>query len=245
MKQTTVKNTKHTKVREWYVETYPHDELAHSIAENITFEDVSAALDNRKDVYKLFGVVDSCIRENIFSELAVIMEVNYDYIYDQWLSSDEEAEEIVIVPNIKYYTCPECQEETLKYAMIDLDDTTNIEEGFSCSECSANFIGVDNELVTKTNPEIAEQSITKMNKVETIHAYVENGDLVKCNNCDTNMLLPCGADKCPKCKAEGCMSWINEEVQECNYDELIKRHYNIKRCNELRPEQYLSKEIIK
>ena len=46
--------------------------------------------------------------------------------------------------------CPDCQEEALKYAMIDVDDT-NLEEGYSCSECGANFIGLDNEQVIKAN----------------------------------------------------------------------------------------------
>lgn len=84
-----------------------------------------------------------------------------------------------------------------------------------------------------------------MSNTETIHAYVENGDLVKCCNCETKMLLPRGAEVCPKCKKEGCLSWIEDQPQECGYDELIKLHYNIKRCNELEPEQYLSEETIK
>lgn len=46
--------------------------------------------------------------------------------------------------------CPECQEEALKYAMIDIDGT-NLEEGHSCSECGANFIGLDNKQVTEAN----------------------------------------------------------------------------------------------
>lgn len=91
-----MKTTAKTNVREWYVETYPHDELARSISENVIFEDVFDTLDCRKDVYRLLGVTDSVIRENIFSELATIMEVNYDYIYDQWMMCDDEDEEIIL-----------------------------------------------------------------------------------------------------------------------------------------------------
>lgn len=91
-----MKTTAKTNVREWHVETYPHDELARSISENIIFEDVFNTLDRRKDVYRLLGVTDSVIRENIFSELATIMEVNYDYIYDQWMMCDDEDEEIIL-----------------------------------------------------------------------------------------------------------------------------------------------------
>lgn len=46
--------------------------------------------------------------------------------------------------------CPECQEETLKYAMIDIDGT-NLEEGYSCSECGANFVGLNNGQVIEAN----------------------------------------------------------------------------------------------
>lgn len=222
-----MKTTAKTNVRDWYVETYPHDTLAQSIAENITFEDVFETLDRRKDVYRLLGITDSMIRENVFSELATIMEVDYDYIYEQWLLCEDEDEEIILPSKIlknqitmtkvvcsvcgsedvqtkvwtkpnenfertcdfideliaepadcwccqceenqkliivdkddeseeKLYICPECQEEALRYAMIDLDGT-NLEEGYSCGECGANFIGLDNESVIETNPEITEK----------------------------------------------------------------------------------------
>ena len=83
--------TAQTSVREWHIETYPHDTLAQSIPETITFEDIFETLDRRKSFYKFIGVYDSIIRENIFSELATIMEIGYDYIYDQWLLCEEEV----------------------------------------------------------------------------------------------------------------------------------------------------------
>lgn len=47
--------------------------------------------------------------------------------------------------NIKrMYTRPECNEERLKYAIIDIDGT-KLEEGYSCGNCGADFIGLDNE----------------------------------------------------------------------------------------------------
>lgn len=46
--------------------------------------------------------------------------------------------------------CPYCLEEALKYAMIDIDGT-NIEEGYSCEECGAEFIGIENEEVIRVN----------------------------------------------------------------------------------------------
>ncbi len=80
-----METTKETIVRDWYIATYPHDKLAQTLNPNITFKDVFERLDRGQCVYELFGVADSLIRENIFSELAIVMGVNYDYIYEQWL----------------------------------------------------------------------------------------------------------------------------------------------------------------
>lgn len=73
------------KIKDWYVKEYATDELGENINENITFEDLFNTLDNYGDVYKLLGVGDSVIRERVFEKLAEIMEVDYDYIYEQWL----------------------------------------------------------------------------------------------------------------------------------------------------------------
>lgn len=78
-----------TKVKEWYVATYKSDKLGLDINENITFYDIFRALDNYKDIYKVIGADDSLIRERIFEELAKIMEVDYNYIYEQWLLTTE------------------------------------------------------------------------------------------------------------------------------------------------------------
>lgn len=96
-----MKTTKDTKVREWYIATYPQDKLAQSLSPTITFDDVFNTLDGRKDVYKLFGVDDSLIREHIFAELAKVMEVGYDYIYDQWLQCEPDVEVYVAPPKIE------------------------------------------------------------------------------------------------------------------------------------------------
>lgn len=68
---------------------------------------------------------------------------------NNWLSANVET--------IKSKTCPECQEEALRYAVIDVDGT-NLEEGYSCRECGANFIGLDNHEVTELNPQITEDN---------------------------------------------------------------------------------------
>lgn len=72
-------------VRDWYLLEYPADHLGEEINESITFMDLFHVLDRYQDVYEFLGAVDSVIRERVFTKLAEIMEVDYSYIYDQWL----------------------------------------------------------------------------------------------------------------------------------------------------------------
>lgn len=78
-----------SKIREWYMSSYPNDSLAEEINKDVTFEDLYNALKTHKDVYECLGVVDSFIRENCFSKLAKLLNQNYDYIFYMWLSRDE------------------------------------------------------------------------------------------------------------------------------------------------------------
>lgn len=80
-----VEHTEDTKVKEWYQEMYPTDDLGEEINDDITFYDVFRCLDNYGDIYDFLGVGDSLVRERVFEELAQIMGVDYDYVYEQWL----------------------------------------------------------------------------------------------------------------------------------------------------------------
>ena len=73
-------------MRDWYISTYPDDELGAYINQGITFEDLFDAMDNYQDVYKTIGVADSIVRERLFSRLAWIIGTDYDYVYGQWMS---------------------------------------------------------------------------------------------------------------------------------------------------------------
>ena len=73
------------KVKDWYCKEYPTDDLGKDIREDITFWDVFDCLDNYMDIYDCLGVWDSIVRERVFAKLAEIMEVDYNYIYDQYL----------------------------------------------------------------------------------------------------------------------------------------------------------------
>lgn len=73
-------------LKEFYTTKYNTDELGNELDENVTFKDLFNALDGYHDVYDLMGGADdSIIRERLFEQLAIIMNVDYDYIYTQWL----------------------------------------------------------------------------------------------------------------------------------------------------------------
>ena len=82
-----------TFVKEWYKEEYPDDDMGDDIDPEITFDDVFEALDNYQDIYDVLGVGDSIIRERVFTKLADLMGVDYDYVYDQWLKGADKAAE--------------------------------------------------------------------------------------------------------------------------------------------------------
>lgn len=73
-------------VKEWYAQAYPSDDLGKEINGAVTFEDLFTALDTYQDVYEVLGVFDSIVRERVFAELAERMSVDYNYVYDQWVS---------------------------------------------------------------------------------------------------------------------------------------------------------------
>ncbi len=73
------------KIREFYLETYPTDELGFELNETPTFPGLLNQLIIGGDVYNYIGVGDSIIRERLFEKLAESMEVSYDYVYNLWL----------------------------------------------------------------------------------------------------------------------------------------------------------------
>ena len=75
-----------TKIKEWYMQEYPTDEVGETLNEETTFKDLYEALDNYEDIYNILGgEADSIVRERCFEKLAEIMQVGYDYIYEQWI----------------------------------------------------------------------------------------------------------------------------------------------------------------
>ena len=73
------------KIREFYLEAFPTDELGIEINPKATFDGLFRVLDNYGDVYEYIGVGDSIVRERCFEKLSEIMGVTYDEVYSQWL----------------------------------------------------------------------------------------------------------------------------------------------------------------
>jgi ppGpp synthetase/RelA/SpoT-type nucleotidyltranferase len=86
-----IAKAKRTKVKKWYLKTYPTDDLGEEIREDITFWSLWAMMSQGYNVYDILDVADSVIRERVFEELSEILEIDYDVIYQKWLNSDEYA----------------------------------------------------------------------------------------------------------------------------------------------------------
>ena len=74
----------HENIKDWYVETFPTDELGPEICD-ITFSELVESMNRGEDIYQTIGVGDSIVRERIFDRIATILQVDYDAIYNKWL----------------------------------------------------------------------------------------------------------------------------------------------------------------
>ena len=74
------------KIKEFYLNEYPTDEVGEELNENATFTGLLNCLYEGNDVYEYIGEGDSIIRERLFENLALLTNKDYSYIYDLWLS---------------------------------------------------------------------------------------------------------------------------------------------------------------
>jgi hypothetical protein len=74
-------------IREYYLQSFPSDELGNEINPQATFEGLSQTLNNYEDVYEYIGVHDSLIRERVFWHLSVLHNTDYEVIYDLWMEA--------------------------------------------------------------------------------------------------------------------------------------------------------------
>ena len=73
-------------IKEFYLKTYPTDELGEEVNENVTFNGLFNEILEGNDIYDYIGVVDSLVRERLFEELASQINETYDAVYDMWLN---------------------------------------------------------------------------------------------------------------------------------------------------------------
>jgi len=73
-------------IKEFYLKTYPADEMGEDINEKATFVGLVTELFAMNDVYDYIGVGDSLVRERLFEELANQLNKPYDFVYDMWMS---------------------------------------------------------------------------------------------------------------------------------------------------------------
>lgn len=67
----------------WYQNLFPTDELAEKVA-RVTFEEIYNKMVNGEDFYDIIGVMDSIVRERIFSGMVNAKGISYDELYDIW-----------------------------------------------------------------------------------------------------------------------------------------------------------------
>jgi hypothetical protein len=82
---------KDVKIKDWYTQNYPMDDLGEEIDDNATFEDLWNSVNQKMNIYDVIGVGDSLVRERLFEHLSELKAVGYKYVYDKWLESDEYA----------------------------------------------------------------------------------------------------------------------------------------------------------
>lgn len=79
---------KSTKVREWYKMKFPVDYcIWNGINPDVTFRDIFNGIDQKKDIYKMLGIHDSFLREQVFSQVASLYDCSYRSLYEKWIGS--------------------------------------------------------------------------------------------------------------------------------------------------------------
>ena len=100
--------TLHTEIKNWYLDNYPEDDLGFEIGNSvgkpdIDFQELLDALDDgdKETVYSCYAD-DSVVRERVFAELAELLNVSYDTIYDKWMKVMNMSESYLHESNYGY-----------------------------------------------------------------------------------------------------------------------------------------------
>jgi len=71
-------------IRKWYVKAYPTDDLGPGLDGN--FAGALETMAKGGDLYDYIGVVDSLVRERLFTRLSEMLDLDYEHIYQLWLN---------------------------------------------------------------------------------------------------------------------------------------------------------------
>ena len=74
------------KIRQYYLEAFPTDELGIEINPKANFESLWIVIRGGL-FYEYIGVFDSIVRERVFEKLSQLSGHDYDYIYQEWLNA--------------------------------------------------------------------------------------------------------------------------------------------------------------
>lgn len=77
-----------TKIKDWYLETYPQSEKGQLLKDNITFDDLYEWLDKPGNITEFLGTDYWVVRDNVFEQLAYILGCDYQEIEQQYLTID-------------------------------------------------------------------------------------------------------------------------------------------------------------
>ena len=73
------------KIKTWYAQAYPTDDVGLTLDPDVTFADLYHALQAGTCVYAtLGGIADSIVRERVFAALADFLDVDSNHIYNLW-----------------------------------------------------------------------------------------------------------------------------------------------------------------
>lgn len=78
--------TKNDSIHDWYVDSFPDDDLGDRISD-VTFSEFFEGMKSGRDAYYLLGVVDSVIRERVFDAIADIYGISGNALYELWLAT--------------------------------------------------------------------------------------------------------------------------------------------------------------
>lgn len=72
-------------IKEYYLNTFPTDDLGAEINDTATFTGLKFVLLNYMDVYDYLGTYDSLIRERVFRQLGELYGLTYNQVCSDWI----------------------------------------------------------------------------------------------------------------------------------------------------------------